>query len=126
MLCTSYGDDRIIRRLPAPAPEKEGDVATNRKGRAAPSPARTTRPVDAGSTPDGDTAHLSAEETARRSTSEDEIRLRAYYRYLEREGTADEEQGDEMTDWLLAEADVLGRRATGVDADSKVRGDAVP
>ena len=46
---------------------------------------------------------------------EDEIRVRAYYRYLEREGGP----GDEISDWLEAEADVLGRRATGVDADEK-------
>jgi hypothetical protein len=50
---------------------------------------------------------------------EEEIRLRAYYRYLERE-TAD---GDAMTDWLEAESDVLGRRATGVDAAQRARSD---
>ncbi|HWC03600.1 MAG TPA: DUF2934 domain-containing protein [Methylomirabilota bacterium] len=55
-----------------------------------------------------------------KSTIEDEIRLRAYYRYLEREGAP----GDEMSDWLEAESDVLGRHATGVDADEKVRDDA--
>jgi hypothetical protein len=48
-----------------------------------------------------------------RDSLEDEIRLRAYYRYLEREG----EPGNEIVDWLEAEADVLGRRAAGVDAD---------
>lgn len=47
---------------------------------------------------------------------EDEIRLRAYYRYLERET----ESGDEVSDWLEAESDVLGRHATGVDADERV------
>lgn len=47
---------------------------------------------------------------------ENEIRLRAYYRYLERE----EDSGDATTDWLEAESDVLGRRATGVDAEEKV------
>ena len=51
-----------------------------------------------------------------RESLEEEIRLRAYYRYLEREA----ESGDELSDWLEAESDVLGRRATGVDADEKV------
>ena len=50
---------------------------------------------------------------------EDEIRLRAYYRYLER----GPESGDDVSDWLEAESDVLGRRATGVDADEKVSDD---
>jgi hypothetical protein len=50
---------------------------------------------------------------------EDEIRLRAYYRYLERET----ESGDELSDWLEAESDVLGRRATGVDAAERVSGE---
>ena len=56
---------------------------------------------------------------------EDEIRLRAYYRYLEREteprADAESEPGDEVTDWLEAESDVLGRRATGVEADERAR-----
>jgi hypothetical protein len=52
-------------------------------------------------------------------TLEDEIRLRAYYRYLGREGTS----GDAMSDWLEAESDVLSRHATGVDADDKVSDD---
>ena len=56
---------------------------------------------------------------------EDEIRLRAYYRYLEREteprAEAEPEPGDEVTDWLEAESDVLGRRATGVEADERAR-----
>jgi hypothetical protein len=52
---------------------------------------------------------------ARSGSLEDEIRLRAYYRFLEREG----EPGDEISDWLEAESDVLGRHATGVDADEK-------
>jgi DUF2934 family protein len=52
-------------------------------------------------------------------TLEDEIRLRAYYRYLEREGAL----GDAMSDWLEAESDVLSRHATGVDADDKVSDD---
>jgi hypothetical protein len=60
-----------------------------------------------------------AEESPQKSTIEDEIRLRAYYRYLEREN----EPGDEMSDWLEAESHVLGRRATGVDAEEKVRDD---
>jgi hypothetical protein len=50
------------------------------------------------------------------SRLDEEIRLRAYYRYLEREGVA----GDEMSDWLEAESDVLGRHATGVDIEEKV------
>jgi hypothetical protein len=45
--------------------------------------------------------------------------LRAYYRYLQR----DAEAGDELSDWLDAESDVLGRRATGVDADERVGAD---
>ena len=53
---------------------------------------------------------------ARPGALENEIRLRAYYRYLERE----EDSGDATTDWLEAESDVLGRRATGVDAEEKV------
>jgi Protein of unknown function (DUF2934) len=60
-----------------------------------------------------------AEESPQKSTIEDEIRLRAYYRYLEREN----ESGDEMSDWLEAESDVLSRHATGVDAEEKVRDD---
>jgi DUF2934 family protein len=60
--------------------------------------------------PAGDGARVP---TAPRPDSlEDEIRLRAYYRYLERET----EDGDAMTDWLEAESDILGRRATGVQA----------
>jgi hypothetical protein len=55
----------------------------------------------------------------RRESLEEEIRLRAYYRYLERAA----ESGDEVSDWLEAESDVLGRRATGVDADEKVADD---
>jgi hypothetical protein len=59
---------------------------------------------------------------------EEEIRLRAYYRYLEREtdpgrgaeSRHENESGDEVTDWLEAESDVLGRHATGVDADERV------
>ena len=31
-----------------------------------------------------------------------------------------EDSGDATTDWLEAESDVLGRRATGVDAEEKV------
>jgi hypothetical protein len=56
---------------------------------------------------------------------EDEIRLRAYYRYLERETEprAEAESADEVTDWLEAESDVLGRRATGVEADERARDD---
>ena len=61
-------------------------------------------------------------EAPERPTLEDEIRLRAYYRYLERE----RDQGDAMSDWLEAEFDVLGRHATGVDADEKTRADASP
>jgi hypothetical protein len=38
---------------------------------------------------------------------------------LEREN----ESGDEMSDWLEAESDVLSRHATGVDAEEKVRDD---
>jgi hypothetical protein len=54
---------------------------------------------------------------------EDEIRLRAYYRYVQRDG----EPGDAISDWLEAESDVLGRRATGVDAAERVGDDeAVP
>jgi hypothetical protein len=59
------------------------------------------------------------EESPKKSTIEDEIRLRAYYRYLERE----HESGDEMSDWLEAESDVLSRHTTGVDAEEKVRDD---
>lgn len=47
-----------------------------------------------------------------RPSLEDEIRLRAYYRYLEREG----EPGDPVSDWLEAEGDVIGRPSGGVDA----------
>ena len=50
---------------------------------------------------------------------EEEIRLRAYYRYLEREP----EDGDATGDWLEAESDILGRRATGVDAAHRARSD---
>ena len=59
------------------------------------------------------------EDSGRPEWLEDEIRLRAYYRYLERGA----ESGDELSDWLEAESDVLGRRATGVDADEKVSDD---
>jgi hypothetical protein len=50
---------------------------------------------------------------------EEEIRLRAYYRYLERET----DEGDATTDWLEAESDILGRRATGVEAAQRARSD---
>ena len=60
------------------------------------------------------------EEPPQKPTLEDEIRLRAYYRYLERE----RDEGDAMSDWLEAESDVLGRHATGVDVDEKIRDDA--
>ena len=50
---------------------------------------------------------------------EEEIRLRAYYRYLERE----RDDGDATTDWLEAESDILGRRATGVEAAQRARSD---
>jgi hypothetical protein len=50
--------------------------------------------------------------SSERPSLEDEIRLRAYYRYLQGEG----ESGDAITDWLEAEADVLGRHAAGLDA----------
>jgi hypothetical protein len=50
---------------------------------------------------------------------EEEIRLRAYYRYLERET----DEGDATTDWLEAESDILGRRATGVEAAHRARSD---
>jgi hypothetical protein len=61
---------------------------------------------------------------SRPESLEDEIRLRAYYRYLEREAESsrEAESGDEVSDWLEAESDVLSRHATGVDADEKVRG----
>ena len=58
-------------------------------------------------------------DSGRPESLEDEIRLRAYYRYLERGA----ESGDEVSDWLEAESDVLARRATGVDADEKVSAD---
>jgi hypothetical protein len=38
------------------------------------------------------------------SPSIDEIRLRAYYRYMERDG-----DGDELADWLAAESELRGR-----------------
>jgi hypothetical protein len=113
-----------------PGAREEGNVGTNSKGRGASSSVRATPPIDSGSAAHGDTTRIAADEAAMRPSIEDEIRLRAYYRYLaregavDREGALDEEQGDDVSDWLLAEADVLGRRATGVDADSKVRGDA--
>jgi hypothetical protein len=66
--------------------------------------------------PSGRPEHESPEGDAHVSPLEEEIRLRAYYRYLERE----REAGDEMSDWLEAESDVLGRHATGVDIDEKV------
>jgi Protein of unknown function (DUF2934) len=50
---------------------------------------------------------------------EEEIRLRAYYRYLEREP----DDGDATADWLEAESDMLGRRATGVEAAQRARSD---
>jgi len=50
---------------------------------------------------------------------EEEIRLRAYHRYLEREP----DDGDATTDWLEAESDMLGRRATGVEAAQRARSD---
>ncbi len=76
--------------------------------RAAPTPARN---------PEGNGSRTS---TAREPESlEEEIRLRAYYRYLEREP----DYGDATTDWLEAESDVLGRHATGVDASHRARSD---
>jgi hypothetical protein len=59
---------------------------------------------------------------AHSSPLEQEIRVRAYYRYLDREGAA----GDEMSDWLEAESDVLGRHATGVDVEEKVLDERAP
>jgi hypothetical protein len=57
--------------------------------------------------------------TAGPDSLEEEIRLRAYYRYLEREP----DDGNATTDWLEAESDMLGRRATGVDAAHRARSD---
>jgi hypothetical protein len=73
-------------------------------------------------TPSGRHEHESPEGGGHVSPLEREIRLRAYYRYLEREGAA----GDEMSDWLEAESDVLGRHATGVDIDEKVVDESAP
>jgi hypothetical protein len=73
-------------------------------------------------TPSGRREHESLEGDGHVSPLEQEIRLRAYYRYLEREGAA----GDEMSDWLEAESDVLGRHATGVDIDEKVADESAP
>jgi hypothetical protein len=88
----------------------------------------TTRPVE----PEGrvkqrddvprEARRPAAEASEEKSTIEEEIRLRAYYRYLERE----KESGNAMSDWLEAESDVLGRHATGVDAEEKVGDDTGP
>jgi hypothetical protein len=72
------------------------------------SPSRAAAPDERGLDSFQDAAHG--------SPLEQEIRLRAYYRYLDREGAG----GDEMSDWLEAEADVLGRHATGIDVEEKV------
>jgi len=77
------------------------------------------RPAKTAERAEGDRDRPRPETPTRPKSLEDEIRLRAYYRYLEREG----EPGDEMSDWLDAESDVLGRRATGVDAEEKVSDD---
>jgi hypothetical protein len=47
--------------------------------------------------------------------SKDEIRLRAYYRYMERQGGDD----DEIADWLAAEAELRQERDTGRAAEQK-------
>jgi DUF2934 family protein len=75
----------------------------------------TTRPVapaPSAAPPETPREGVTVPSGPRPDSLEDEIRLRAYYRYLEREP----DEGDAMADWLEAESDVLGRRATGVDA----------
>jgi len=72
---------------------------------------------DGRATPENPRRELgSRREDAHSSPLEQEIRLRAYYRYLDREGAG----GDEMSDWLEAESDVLGRHAMGIDVEEKV------
>ena len=86
---------------------------------------RTTGRVDRPQRVGADAAREPEREASRRpledrvGSLEEEIRLRAYYRYLEREG----EPGDSVEDWLEAESDVLGRRATGVEAAEHVDDD---
>jgi Protein of unknown function (DUF2934) len=49
--------------------------------------------------------------------SPDEIRLRAYYRYMERQGVND----DEIADWLAAEAELSQRSNAGHPARTDER-----
>jgi hypothetical protein len=74
----------------------------------------------AGAAPARDLERARRPGAERADSLEDEIRLRAYYRYLERDG----EPGDAESDWLEAESDVLGRRATGVEAAERVTDNA--
>ena len=60
-------------------------------------------------------------DVARPRPSEDEIRLRAYYRYLER-GERGDRKGTDVEDWLEAEAE-LGARP---DAAAPASDDAGP
>ena len=50
-----------------------------------------------------------------RPLSTDEIRLRAYYRYMERQGGDD----DEIADWLAAESELRQRGDAGRAADQR-------
>jgi hypothetical protein len=53
-------------------------------------------------------------ESANRLPPPDEIRLRAYYRYMERQG----EDDDEIGDWLAAESE-LSQRSDGERAPGR-------
>jgi DUF2934 family protein len=78
---------------------------------------RQAAPIPPAAPPEAARGGVTAPTGTRPESLEDEIRLRAYYRYLEREP----EECDAMADWLEAESDVLGRRATGVEAAERSR-----
>jgi hypothetical protein len=100
-----------------PDPIKEDWMARREKPTSPIAEPEPTTSPDRRATPDDPRREArSPQKVAPSSPLEQEIRLRAYYRYMEREGAG----GDEMSDWLEAESDVLGRHAMGIDVEEKV------
>jgi Protein of unknown function (DUF2934) len=80
-----------------PAEEESTSSAALEQGGQAGRPATQAEPQDIGPAP-------GSESNGVEPPSIDEIRLRAYYRYMERDGDA-----DELADWLEAESELRGR-----------------
>jgi hypothetical protein len=81
-----------------PAEEDPTSSAALEQGGHAGRPATQAEPPDIGPAP-------GSESNGVEPPSIDEIRLRAYYRYMERDGG----DADELADWLEAESELRGR-----------------